>query len=69
MAMRIQMDRKTSHRRTEPDEAPVEVAKTDASGASQKLVTDMDEILEEIDSLIEQNAEEFVAAFVQKGGE
>lgn len=69
MAMRIQMDRKTSHRRTEPDEAPVEVAKVDSSTTSQKLVGDMDEILEEIDAIIEQNAEEFVASYVQKGGE
>jgi ubiquitin-like protein Pup len=69
MAMRIQMDRKTSHRRTQPDEAPVEVAKADSSSVSQKLVGDMDEILEEIDAIIEQNAEEFVAGIVQKGGE
>jgi ubiquitin-like protein Pup len=29
----------------------------------------MDEILDEIDSVLEQNAEEFVQGYVQKGGE
>ena len=29
----------------------------------------MDEILDEIDSVLEQNAEEFVKSYVQKGGE
>jgi ubiquitin-like protein Pup len=69
MAMRIQMDRRTSHRRTESDQAPVERANTDPSASSQKLVGEMDEILDEIDSIIEENAEEFVAQYVQKGGE
>ncbi|HQZ85439.1 MAG: prokaryotic ubiquitin-like protein Pup [Actinomycetota bacterium] len=30
---------------------------------------DVDAILDEIDDVLETNAEEFVAAFVQKGGE
>jgi ubiquitin-like protein Pup len=29
----------------------------------------MDEILDEIDSVLEENAEEFVKSYVQKGGE
>jgi ubiquitin-like protein Pup len=29
----------------------------------------MDEILDEIDTVLEQNAEEFVKSYVQKGGE
>ena len=29
----------------------------------------MDEILDEIDSVLEENAEEFVKTYVQKGGE
>jgi prokaryotic ubiquitin-like protein Pup len=69
MAMRTQIDRKATHRRNEADEAPVDVVKAESSVSSQKLVGEMDEILDEIDSIIEQNAEEFVAAYVQKGGE
>lgn len=33
------------------------------------LQDEMDEILDEIDSVLEENAEEFVSQFVQKGGE
>ena len=29
----------------------------------------MDDILEEIDSVLEENAEEFVKSYVQKGGQ
>jgi ubiquitin-like protein Pup len=29
----------------------------------------MDDILDEIDSVLEENAEEFVKSYVQKGGE
>lgn len=46
----------------EPDDAPapVQAAATD---------TDIDDILEEIDGVLESNAEEFVRGFVQKGGQ
>ena len=33
------------------------------------LKHDLDETLDEIDSLLEENAEEFVKGYVQKGGE
>jgi ubiquitin-like protein Pup len=66
MAMRIQIDRTRSRRRTESDEAPAEVAKVDPSASSQTLVGDMDDLLDEIDSIIEQNAEEFVANYAQE---
>lgn len=36
---------------------------------NKELAEDIDEILAEIDNVLEVNAEEFVAAFVQKGGE
>lgn len=35
----------------------------------EKLKEEMDEILDEIDSVLEENAEEFVKSYVQKGGE
>lgn len=35
----------------------------------QSLVQDADDLLAEIDGLLEENAEEFVKSFVQKGGE
>lgn len=36
---------------------------------ASKLRKDMDDLLEEIDSVLEENAEEFVKNYVQKGGE
>ncbi len=44
-------------------EAP---AATETASAAD---TDIDDILDEIDEVLESNAEEFVKSFVQKGGE
>ena len=35
----------------------------------EKLKEEMGEILDEIDSVLEENAEEFIKSYVQKGGE
>jgi ubiquitin-like protein Pup len=48
------------------DADAVQVAST--SKASE-LKEEMDDILDEIDSVLEENAEEFVKSYVQKGGE
>ncbi|GIU96655.1 MAG: hypothetical protein KatS3mg013_0458 [Actinomycetota bacterium] len=40
-----------------------------ASSKASELREQMDEILDEIDSVLEENAEEFVKSYVQKGGE
>jgi prokaryotic ubiquitin-like protein Pup len=39
------------------------------SGKAAELKEEMDDILDEIDSVLEENAEEFVKSYVQKGGE
>ena len=36
---------------------------------AEKLKEDIDGLLDEIDSVLEENAEEFVKNYVQKGGE
>lgn len=36
---------------------------------AEELKGEMDEILDEIDSVLEENAEEFIKSYVQKGGE
>ncbi|MET7996698.1 MULTISPECIES: ubiquitin-like protein Pup [Amycolatopsis] len=46
----------------------------EATGAAgqerrEKLGEDVDTILDEIDDVLEENAEDFVRAYVQKGGE
>lgn len=54
------------HRRDdEPDDAPEPVA----APAAQARDAEVDSLLEEIDEVLEQNAESFVRGFVQKGGQ
>lgn len=65
MAERTQKP-KQSPARTEPTEtaeAPT------VSGAGEKLKAELDDLLDEIDDVLETNAEEFVKSYVQKGGE
>jgi len=35
----------------------------------EEIKEDIDELLDEIDSVLEENAEEFIRSYVQKGGE
>jgi prokaryotic ubiquitin-like protein Pup len=44
-------------------------AGTDVAERHEKLTEDVDAILDEIDDVLESNAEDFVRAFVQKGGQ
>ena len=53
-----------------PKEREEEIDEVPASGAhGEKLKEDIDDLLDEIDSVLEDNAEEFVRNYVQKGGE
>jgi len=52
----------------EVDEVEAE-AKSDVAERHEKLTEDVDAILDEIDDVLETNAEDFVRAFVQKGGQ
>ena len=47
------------------DVEPVESAATDSS----RLKSDLDDLLDDIDQVLEENAEEFVKNYVQKGGQ
>ena len=40
-----------------------------ASASGEKLKSEIDDLLDEIDEVLETNAEEFVKSYVQKGGE
>ncbi|SHG80309.1 prokaryotic ubiquitin-like protein Pup [Jatrophihabitans endophyticus] len=42
---------------------------SDVAERHEKLTEDVDAILDEIDDVLETNAEDFVRAFVQKGGQ
>ena len=64
MAEREQKRKPTTARETEEvTEAPV------TSETGEKLKADIDDLLDEIDEVLETNAEDFVRSYVQKGGE
>jgi ubiquitin-like protein Pup len=50
------------------DETP-DGGQTQTSSKAAELKEEMDGLLDEIDSVLEENAEEFVKSYVQKGGE
>lgn len=58
-------------KRTTPAPAETEkVAETAKTKAKETSLADgLDDILDEIDEVLETNAEEFVKSYVQKGGE
>jgi prokaryotic ubiquitin-like protein Pup len=57
--------KKTSRER---EAEPVEAAPA-ASKQGEKIKAELDDLLDEIDEVLESNAEEFVKSYVQKGGE
>ncbi|MCC6225260.1 MAG: ubiquitin-like protein Pup [Microthrixaceae bacterium] len=50
-------------REEEVDEAPTATAQGD------KIKAELDDLLDEIDEVLEANAEDFVKSYIQKGGE
>jgi len=58
-----------SRRDEDIDEAPAPEANAEVAERHEKLSEDVDDLLDEIDSVLEENAEEFVRGYVQKGGE
>ncbi len=57
---------------TTSDETTAEAQDAAAAGVRErheKLADDVDSILDDIDDVLEANAEDFVKSYVQKGGE
>jgi ubiquitin-like protein Pup len=65
MAERTQKPKQTQSRETDEvaDLAPA------GSESGERLKAELDDILDEIDDVLESNAEEFVKSYVQKGGQ
>lgn len=55
--------------RTERATANTEAPPSADVARGEQLKSDLDDLLDEIDSVLEENAEEFVRNYVQKGGE
>jgi ubiquitin-like protein Pup len=62
---RIQKQRTERTERTSQEQSDVQVDVT----KGEQLKADLDDLLDEIDEVLEENAEEFVRNYVQKGGE
>jgi ubiquitin-like protein Pup len=60
-----QEQQRPNRREEEPDDAPA----VPNAPQTQARDEDVDAILDEIDEVLESNAEEFVKGFVQKGGQ
>ena len=57
-------------RKAAPARKAEEVAEVPAvSETGEKLKADIDDLLDEIDGVLETNAEDFVRSYVQKGGQ
>jgi prokaryotic ubiquitin-like protein Pup len=69
MATRDEGGQKSSTRRTETVEEVEDATTSDVQERHEALTDDVDDILDEIDTVLEANAEEFVRGYVQKGGE
>ena len=59
---------KNTRKPSETDEEQVETTAVDTE-AKAKLDDDVDSILDEIDDVLETNAEDFVKSYIQKGGQ
>ncbi len=65
MAEREQKRRQPSS----PRETEVQEAVPAGSEKGEKLKAELDDLLDEIDEVLEDNAEDFVRSYVQKGGQ
>ena len=61
--------KKGSGTRTTESETEVEEAAPATSERGEKIKAELDDLLDEIDEVLEDNAEEFVRNYVQKGGQ
>jgi ubiquitin-like protein Pup len=68
MAEQEQKKRGSGTRTTETTEVEVEEAPA-SSERGEKIKAELDDLLDEIDEVLEDNAEEFVRNYVQKGGQ
>jgi ubiquitin-like protein Pup len=64
-----QTERQQRKRKAPPPKEAEGSGSPEVQQKGRRLKEDMDRLLDEIDSVLEENAEEFVKNYVQKGGE
>ncbi|QIK66435.1 ubiquitin-like protein Pup [Nocardioides sp. HDW12B] len=62
-------EQKQPKKGTEQDAEVTEATESDVAERKEQLDEDIDAILDEIDEVLESNAEDFVKSFIQKGGQ
>jgi len=63
-------EREHKHKTAPPSRQEEEVEATPATSESgEKIKAELDDLLDEIDEVLETNAEDFVKSYVQKGGQ
>ncbi|KAA1415885.1 ubiquitin-like protein Pup [Nocardioides humilatus] len=62
-------EQKQPRKAEEVEETPEAAVESDVAERKESLDDDVDAILDEIDDVLETNAEDFVKSFIQKGGE
>jgi ubiquitin-like protein Pup len=61
---------KATRKTDDADEVQAAAApESDVKERHEKLTDDVDDMLDEIDGVLEENSEEFVRSFIQKGGQ
>ena len=62
-------EQKQPRKASDVEESTEEVTESDVAERKEALDDDVDAILDEIDDVLETNAEDFVKSFIQKGGQ
>jgi ubiquitin-like protein Pup len=62
-------EQKQPRKASEVEKTTEDVTESDVAERKEALDDDIDAILDEIDDVLETNAEDFVKSFIQKGGE
>jgi ubiquitin-like protein Pup len=62
-------EQKQPRKASESEETTEAATESDVAERKEALDDDVDAILDEIDDVLETNAEDFVKSFIQKGGE
>ena len=67
--MGLAQEQKQPRKSSQEETATEEVVESDVAERKEMIDEDVDAILDEIDEVLETNAEDFVKSFIQKGGE
>ncbi len=65
----LEMQMTERERRSKPAESQQDDVQDASTARGEDVAEKIDDLLDEIDSVLEENAEEFVKNYVQKGGE